>query len=247
LNKRYDQARPHIPMAVERKVRAEAGHRCGIAHCGDIIVEIHHIDGNRENNDPQNLIPLCGSHHARAHQSSGTTRISREDLRFQRMRLSAALSVSAQPAFIRSEEARRVSFFVKAVRDALSWHDGERIQFIDDQFGYWFPTQVYNSLCALVENGQQQYLVDARSFDPEALEHQDAIMAILRQLVAEVSGSDYKPSVGFFSYRPAPKGSPGYNQKVENQIRRFNKLANQLVVRLQSLDAYVAHRPHVSQ
>jgi hypothetical protein len=32
--------------------------------CGwDLIVEAHHFDGNHNNNDPGNLIPLCPNHH----------------------------------------------------------------------------------------------------------------------------------------------------------------------------------------
>ena len=27
------------------------------------IVEVHHYDGNKENNDPENLVPLCPTHH----------------------------------------------------------------------------------------------------------------------------------------------------------------------------------------
>jgi hypothetical protein len=33
------------------------------------IVEVHHLDGNRKNNDPSNLIPLCPTHHQYWHSS----------------------------------------------------------------------------------------------------------------------------------------------------------------------------------
>ena len=34
------------------------------AICGwELCIEIHHIDRDRKNNDPQNLIPLCPNHH----------------------------------------------------------------------------------------------------------------------------------------------------------------------------------------
>jgi hypothetical protein len=36
---------------------------CGFTH----IVEVHHYDHNRENNDISNLIPLCPNHHAMYH------------------------------------------------------------------------------------------------------------------------------------------------------------------------------------
>ena len=36
--------------------------KCAI--CGwNKSVDVHHIDGNNKNNDPQNLIPLCANHH----------------------------------------------------------------------------------------------------------------------------------------------------------------------------------------
>jgi hypothetical protein len=41
-------------------------HECVI--CGfDKIVAIHHIDENRSNNNPLNLIPLCPNHHEMVH------------------------------------------------------------------------------------------------------------------------------------------------------------------------------------
>jgi len=41
-------------------------HQCVV--CGfDKIVAIHHIDENKKNNDPRNLIPLCPNHHEMVH------------------------------------------------------------------------------------------------------------------------------------------------------------------------------------
>lgn len=51
-------ARPRIPKAIEDKLLVDCKHRCCI--CGDLWVEIHHIDGNPRNNQEDNLIPLCG-------------------------------------------------------------------------------------------------------------------------------------------------------------------------------------------
>lgn len=33
------------------------------------IVEVHHLDGNKQNNDPNNLIPLCPTHHQYWHSN----------------------------------------------------------------------------------------------------------------------------------------------------------------------------------
>ena len=36
--------------------------------CGfDMVVEVHHLDENHFNNDPQNLVPLCPNHHKALH------------------------------------------------------------------------------------------------------------------------------------------------------------------------------------
>jgi hypothetical protein len=36
--------------------------------CGfSVLVHVHHIDGDHENNNPNNLIALCPNHHATAH------------------------------------------------------------------------------------------------------------------------------------------------------------------------------------
>jgi hypothetical protein len=73
----YEQERPYIPAEVSRQVMTEAGHCCIVQQCNEHIVEIHHIDENRENNDPSNLAVLCDKHHKLAHNKT----ISRMDLR----------------------------------------------------------------------------------------------------------------------------------------------------------------------
>jgi predicted restriction endonuclease len=45
--------------------------RCYVRGCGfDKVVEVHHRDRNRENNEVENLIPLCPNHHAMVHRSA---------------------------------------------------------------------------------------------------------------------------------------------------------------------------------
>lgn len=73
----YETNRPNIPEDIKRQIRTEAGHMCSVRHCREDIVEFHHIDDNRENNDPENLILLCDKHHKLAHAG----RITRKDLR----------------------------------------------------------------------------------------------------------------------------------------------------------------------
>jgi predicted nucleic acid-binding Zn ribbon protein len=42
------------------------GKKCIICN-EDLIIEVHHINGNRTNNTPENLIPLCSTHHQYIH------------------------------------------------------------------------------------------------------------------------------------------------------------------------------------
>jgi hypothetical protein len=68
MKNKYDMARPNIPAALERSIKVESGHSCGIKGCLEhTYIEIHHIDGNRENNNFENLIFLCDKHHKMAH------------------------------------------------------------------------------------------------------------------------------------------------------------------------------------
>lgn len=55
--------------------------------CGEITyVELHHIDENRENNDPTNLIVLCDMHYRMAHDK----KIDRKSLLLYKEKLSAS-------------------------------------------------------------------------------------------------------------------------------------------------------------
>lgn len=60
--KRYSNPRPRIPAPIQRIVRVESGHACLV--CKErVSLQIHHIDGNRENNVPENLANICANCH----------------------------------------------------------------------------------------------------------------------------------------------------------------------------------------
>lgn len=57
---------PNNPNWKDKNYRSTCFHyhekKCIV--CGeDRIVEVHHYDGNKDNNDPKNLVPLCPTHH----------------------------------------------------------------------------------------------------------------------------------------------------------------------------------------
>jgi len=60
--------KPRIPSSSRTKVLVRCGGRCekcGIG-LGDLVPDIHHIDGNPQNNEPSNLIVLCPNCHRKA-------------------------------------------------------------------------------------------------------------------------------------------------------------------------------------
>jgi hypothetical protein len=60
----YMSQRKHIPENIRRAIYIEAGYRCAVPRCQhEIGLEIHHIDGNRNNVNQENLLLLCAVHH----------------------------------------------------------------------------------------------------------------------------------------------------------------------------------------
>lgn len=240
MNQKYDEARPSIPAELRRQILVESGHCCAVVPCQNTILNIHHIDGNRENNSSGNLIALCGHHHDRAHDT-GRARLTRQDLLAYKKNYSRPVTAPLRTSFVLAEESRRVALFAQRVRAALSWHDGEAIQSIDDQLGYWFPVQAYEGMLALLDD-RRVYEVDMRSFDPEALAHQDAIIDGIQILVNDVAEKPYVRSGYCYTFRPGEKGSRGFDDRVKEQVARVNKISAAIVQHLSDLDAYTIRR-----
>lgn len=69
MNKKYSDVRPRISNEIRRRIQVDCGHSCAIKGCFEhTYLEIHHIDGNRENNRLENLILLCDKHHKMSHK-----------------------------------------------------------------------------------------------------------------------------------------------------------------------------------
>lgn len=55
-------------IAIHYRTIAKRAHGLICIVCGfDKIVDVHHIDENRKNNDPKNLVCLCPNHHEMYH------------------------------------------------------------------------------------------------------------------------------------------------------------------------------------
>ena len=61
-----------IPKAIKEKVLKEYKHKC--AFCDEGNPQLHHIDENPLNNEAENLIPLCPTHHL-SYQHNTTAKI----------------------------------------------------------------------------------------------------------------------------------------------------------------------------
>lgn len=56
---------PEFNEVLKRVIRERDNHTCQIHTCGKQGDRVHHIDYNKENNEAENLITLCGSHHSK--------------------------------------------------------------------------------------------------------------------------------------------------------------------------------------
>lgn len=59
---------------ISNRLLVQTHHRCCICKTDDMTPQIHHVDGNPANNDPDNLVPLCPNCQSRVHTKFGLTR-----------------------------------------------------------------------------------------------------------------------------------------------------------------------------
>jgi len=55
---------------VKRRVKRRDGFKCAVCGRSDLQLHVHHIDGEKTNHDPANLITLCASCHPKVHRGS---------------------------------------------------------------------------------------------------------------------------------------------------------------------------------
>lgn len=67
FNEQFTNRKESLEAVKFMEKNLKTAQKCGV--CGnDKIVELHHIDGNRENNSVENLIYLCPNHHRILHR-----------------------------------------------------------------------------------------------------------------------------------------------------------------------------------
>lgn len=68
-NNYFKQATKSIVSTEQYALRAKKAGMNECCICGESnVLDIHHIDSNRDNNDFSNLVPLCPTHHAYIHR-----------------------------------------------------------------------------------------------------------------------------------------------------------------------------------
>jgi len=109
-------ARQKISQGLKDKLLVEANHACTI--CGHSGVQIHHIDGDRNNNLEDNLIVLCLAHHDEAEKSKAgrglSANIGPSALRKYKRRLKAG----QRPVVGQAAPANSVDADVRDVKDS---------------------------------------------------------------------------------------------------------------------------------
>jgi hypothetical protein len=135
--------RPAIPRAIKDRVLAEFRHLCAI--CGVDRPQLHHIDEDPANNDPQNLLPLCPNHHL-TDQHDPTAPVDPLKLRlFRQFKDPAILTPHFHPLF------RRFAYLLALtdnwdVSDAHEAHV-ELVAFINAlEMGKFYHTRVHDLL-----------------------------------------------------------------------------------------------------
>lgn len=92
------KTRTSIPKPIRDRVLKEYHHRCAIR--SEDNPQLHHIDEDPSNNDPLNLIPLCGNCHGRVHDPLNPIEIGRLQF-FRRYKDPFILTRQFQPLFKR--------------------------------------------------------------------------------------------------------------------------------------------------
>ena len=106
-------ARVKLPDAIRTAVLREFNHRCAI--CGIANPQIHHIDEDPNNNDPENLLPLCPNCHL-LDQHNPTVPVDPRKLSlFRRFKDPLILSSQFEPLF------RRMLFLIEPTDNVFDY------------------------------------------------------------------------------------------------------------------------------
>ena len=213
----------------------EANHKCTIPNCNNVYLDIHHINENREDNRPANLIVLCTEHHRMAHDK----KIDRLALAMYKANLRKEVSSSQ---YVRSSESDRAYRFKEELSRVLTFNNEGEVMYILTGAGYDFPIEIYNKAKRFIENSHY-YEQSLRSHDPELRATQDQLVQLLAQVTALIDSPRYRPLA--FDYRYIPLARPGtkeYDKEIADQIKLVDDLLRKIFHLLSEVSNYSSIR-----
>jgi hypothetical protein len=107
LNLSLMSDRSPVPETVAVRVLADNQHTCCICHTPNLHVQLHHIDGDRNNDSPANLAVVCNNCHSRVTGDEGLgRRFSHSEVAEfkRRWELACAVSINAHAERARIEQ-----------------------------------------------------------------------------------------------------------------------------------------------
>lgn len=213
----------------------EANHKCTIPSCNNLYLDIHHINENREDNRPSNLIVLCTEHHRMVHDK----KIDRRAMAMYKANLRKDISFSQ---FVRSSESDRAYRFKEELSNILSFYNEGKVIHILSDAGYYFPIEIYNKAKRFIEN-DNFYEQSLRSHDPDLREAQDLVVQLLAQVTDLIDSPRYTPIA--YDYRYIPFAQPGtkeYDKEISDQVKLVDGLLGKIFHLLGEISNYSSIR-----
>lgn len=234
----YNGSRPHVPERIREDLLVESGSRCSVPRCSENFTyyDIHHINFDREDNRPENLIVLCLVHHRMAHDGK---KMKASLLRRFKHELKRDV---ASVAFVRSTESDRAYNFKEIVLDAFKYQDCDEYRQILTGAGYDFPMEIYFKLKDVIE-GEADYEQRLRSHDPDLRSKQDEVMDLIEQLVNVIDDSKYRVLADDFRFIPdAAFDTQEYWAQVERQNDKVDSLVFKILRIMRTITEYASAR-----
>lgn len=185
--------RTSIPKKTREAVLGEYNHRCGI--CGSDRPQVHHIDEDASNNEPENLLPLCPNCHLRD-QHNPTHRMEIPKLQmFRRHKDPAILKPQFHPIYQRQKFLAGVAVNEEPV-DALERQSAELVEFVSSlEMGSFYGKRISELIGKLNRpfimslgagydpKYEQQKRAARRDYRTKLVSNRDAVQELLVELL----------------------------------------------------------------